>query len=79
MIFDLTNNSNQPLRCEKDSKVQLLAGTVTTVDWSDTQNPRLLWISADHKNVWSSDLKGCHSVVELNSSGLKDTGKKTFN
>ena len=77
MTLDLTTNSNQPLSCAMDSKVKLLlaAGTVTAVDWSDTQNPRLLWISADHQDVWSSDWKGCHSVVELNSLELKRTGK----
>lgn len=83
MTYDLRTNLsrpflNNPLLCGMDRSnkaLPLLAvGTVTTVDWSDTKRPRLLWISAVNDDVWSSDWNGCHSDAELSSSELKRTG-----
>ena len=47
--------------------------TISTVDWSNTSNPRLLWM-AHNDDIWSSDLKGCYSTPELSSSEVKRTG-----
>ena len=47
--------------------------TISTVDWSDPNNPRLLW-TAHNDDIWSSDLKGCYSTSEVSSSEIKRTG-----
>lgn len=54
-----------------------LGSSVTAVDWSNAQQPRLMWISAVNEDVWSSDWLGCHSVAELNASELRRTGTHT--
>ncbi|KAK4016061.1 hypothetical protein OUZ56_031022 [Daphnia magna] len=48
--------------------------TITTIDWSDTHKPRLIW-TAHNDDIWSSDLKGCFSTPELSSSEIKRTGR----
>ena len=49
-----------------------LAAAVTTVDWSESSRPRLIWIWSDRQEIWSSDWNGCHSTLELSSTELKD-------
>lgn len=44
---------------------------VTTVDWSESNRPRLIWIWSERQEVWSSDWNGCHSTLELGSSDIK--------
>lgn len=48
--------------------------TITTVDWSETNKPRLLWTAPDD-DIWSSDLKGCSTKLELNSTEVKQNGR----
>jgi len=70
---------NNPQYCGSNTKNKtfntppLALQTISTVDWSDTNNPRLLW-TAHNDDIWSSDLKGCHSAPELSSSEVKRTG-----
>ena len=57
------------------SESTLEVETVTAVDWTDASNPRLLWISAEKGDIWSSDWNGCQSVLELdNWFELKQAG-----
>ena len=48
--------------------------TITTVDWSEANRPRLLWTAPDD-DIWSSDLKGCSSQLEFNSTQVKQNGR----
>lgn len=65
---NLDSNQTIPLNIPS-----LALQTVTTVDWSDVNNPRLLWTAYD--NIWSSDLKGCRI---FNSTEIKRTGRFSF-
>ena len=48
--------------------------TVTAVDWSRADYPRLLWIRLETSDVWSSDWNGSQCRMELDVSDIKRTG-----
>lgn len=61
------------LRSSSTYTPPLALQTITTVDWSDTYKPRLIW-TAYNDDIWSSDLKGCYSAPELSFYEIKQTG-----
>lgn len=72
MTTDIMNGHTRPFLNNTASTPPLALQTVTTVDWSDINKPRLLWTT--HKDIWSSDLKGYNSAPELSSAEIERTG-----
>lgn len=86
VALDISNGENHPFLndpeyCGPNISTSLVPKTalqtVTTVDWSDMNKPRLLWL-AHNGEIWSTDLRGgCHSTLELSlsSTEIETTGK----
>lgn len=73
MTTDITNGLTRPFLNNTVSTPPLALQTVTTVDWSDINQPRLLWTT--HNDIWSSDFKGYNAAPELSSAEIERTGK----
>ncbi|XP_076317469.1 proto-oncogene tyrosine-protein kinase ROS-like isoform X2 [Tachypleus tridentatus] len=59
-----TEEKSQKCNCFHQPQV----GKAITIDWSQKDQPVLLWIDGQHGNIWSSDMMGCLCQLLINAS-----------